>query len=777
MRSKTYRFRQVLFACMLIMTAPSITESAPSSSANCIECHATYCQAWESNRHGLSLRAFTPELASALLTPQQADIVIGTLRYRFHSNEQDGWIEERSDKSQLNYKILYMLGGKNILIFLTPLERGRLQLLPLAYHIREKEWFDNSAGVLPHGMPVPTGQPDWKKNSNLFNTDCFACHINSTSEFYNSQSDSYQPLDGEQGISCRSCHGPVDDHVQACRAEPAGHAPHDLKIISFKNASPDQINAICASCHAASTPLTASYTAGKPFFDFFDLKALESPLFFPDGKSFANTHVYTQFRMSPCAQSGQLQCLHCHTGGGAYRFNDPAQANDACLPCHKVRVDHVAEHTHHKAKNQGSMCISCHMPMIDLRGMKQTDHSMRPPIPAATIAYKSANACTLCHDKKNAAWADTQIRTWNKNDYQEPYLKSAQLVNAARSGDWTNLPDMLSYIENPKREEIAAASLIRLLRNCKDTRKWPVFINSLKNDSSPLVRSAAAGSLMESPMGDTAGVLFRALNDKYSLVRIRAVSIIALLSSQSLLPEFRPGFEKAFSEFTTMLTARPDDAQSYFNIGNLYLERRDTTRALAMYEQTLRLEPNNTQALINSAMAYYYLDQQPNAEKTLRRALKIDPNNAKAHLTLGFLLMEQNRIVEAETAFRAAIKHDPANAAAYYNLAVMFAGEKPNNSLEWCRKAHMIEPDDPKYAYTYAYYLNRSGKPELAIAILKKMVAKKVAHPETYALLADIFLKHNKTAEALKVYRSALENKNLSEDTRMGFMEQIRKLE
>ena len=123
---------------MLLMTAPGITGAAPSSSASCIECHATYCEAWELNRHGLSLRAFTPELASTLLTPQPADIVIGTLRYRFNSNEQDGWIEERSDKSQLNYKILYALGSKNILIFLTPLERGRLQLLPLAYHIKKK---------------------------------------------------------------------------------------------------------------------------------------------------------------------------------------------------------------------------------------------------------------------------------------------------------------------------------------------------------------------------------------------------------------------------------------------------------------------------------------------------------------------------------------------------------------------------------------------------------------------------------------------------------------
>ena len=75
------------------------------------------------------------------------EIAIGSFRYRFSSNEQDGWIEERSDSSQSNYKITFMLGGKNMLIFLTPLEKGRMQILPLAYNIHEKKWFDNSAGI------------------------------------------------------------------------------------------------------------------------------------------------------------------------------------------------------------------------------------------------------------------------------------------------------------------------------------------------------------------------------------------------------------------------------------------------------------------------------------------------------------------------------------------------------------------------------------------------------------------------------------------------------
>jgi len=762
----------LLFFFLFILTATGAAEAAGFSS--CTECHSSYCEAWQNTTHGSTLQPYTPEGAAALLTPQNGPITIGTLHYSFKSNDQNGWIEEKTDSSTSNYQITWLVGGKNIIAFLSTMGRGRLQLLPLAYNIRKKVWINNSA-MLPHGKTSDSG--DWKSSSGTFSTDCFSCHADTAVSFFTPQSDSYAALSKSPGISCSSCHGSADAHEQTARKAQAGGIFDDHQIFSFKTASPEQINDTCASCHSANIPLTAAYIPGKPFFDHFDLKGLENMAFLPDGRSLGDSHIFTQWRMSACAKSGKLQCLHCHTGGGAYRFNDPGQENNACLPCHKNRVGNAAAHTHHKSKSPGNICISCHMPMVELSGFEQTDHSLRPPLPSATRDFKSPNACTLCHDTKDITWADIKVSAWHADAYQTPYLKAGVLIKAARIADWTRLPAMLEYIENPKRDEITVVSLIRLLRVCNDARKWPVFINSLKNDPSPLVRSAAAGSLKGSPMGDTASALFAALNDKYALVRIRAVSMLAMLSSQELLPEYRPRFEKALNEFTTMLSDRPDDPGSYYNLGNLFLERRDFQKALAMYEQCLRLEPNNLQALLNCTMALYYSGQLPAAEQKLRSALKLQPNNPQAHVTLGMLLLEQKRPVEAEAAFRTAIKHDPSNAAAYFNLAVMKAAEKPKNSLEWCRKASELEPDNPKYAYTYAFYLNRAGKTPDAIALLKKMVDKQVPHPETYALLAQIHIKQNKKNEARAVYKKALANKAIPQETRMGFMEELQKLE
>ena len=63
--------------------------------------------------------------------------------------------------------------------------------------------------------------------------------------------------------------------------------------------------------------------------------------------------------------------------------------------------------------------------MTSFAQMRRSDHSMRPPTPAATIAFKSPNACNLCHPDQDAAWADQLVRQWHTEDYQAPVLQRA----------------------------------------------------------------------------------------------------------------------------------------------------------------------------------------------------------------------------------------------------------------------------------------------------------------------------------------------------------------
>jgi hypothetical protein len=48
-------------------------------------------------------------------------------------------------------------------------------------------------------------------------------------------------------------------------------------------------------------------------------------------------------------------------------------------------------------------------------------------------------------------------------DYQDPYLRRAELLARARRKDWSRLEETLAYLRFPDRDEVFSASLVRLL--------------------------------------------------------------------------------------------------------------------------------------------------------------------------------------------------------------------------------------------------------------------------------------------------------------------------
>ena len=77
---------------------------------------------------------------------------------------------------------------------------------------------------------------------------------------------------------------------------------------------------------------------------------------------------------------------------------------------------------------------------------------MLPPAPAATKAFKSPNACNLCHPDKSPEWADEWVKKWRPRDFQASIISRAILVDAARKRDWSKLPEMLDYVTGKNRE-------------------------------------------------------------------------------------------------------------------------------------------------------------------------------------------------------------------------------------------------------------------------------------------------------------------------------------
>jgi tetratricopeptide (TPR) repeat protein len=750
----------ILFAFISIAPAfarQSTRSSVYAGSASCRECHEKFYQLWSTSFHGLAMQPYTHELSKAKLTAQEKDIIIGKFRYRADISGETGYVIETSPKEKKKYKIEHVMGGKNVYYFLTLLEKGRLQTLPVAYDVNKKEWFDTAASGIRHFPGDEAEEPvNWKEWPYTFNTACYGCHVSQLSTNYNPKTDTYKTVWTEAGINCETCHGPGDDHNKIAKATPKGQPLKELKIVSTKTMTTEQRNHLCASCHAKTTaPLTVLYSPGEKFFDHYDLVTLDNPDYYRDGRDLGENYTYTSWMMSPCVKSGRLDCLHCHTSSGRYRFNEEGKENNVCMPCHEEHVKDSAAHTHHKADSPGNKCISCHMPMTEFARMKRSDHSMLPPTPAATIAFKSPNACNICHADKDAEWADKYVREWRKRDYQKPVLQRAELIDAARKRDWSKLQEMLNYIADKDHDEVFAASLIRLLRGNQDQRITKAMLTAMK-DPSPLVRSAAAESISAMPTKETFQALIEATGDDYRLVRIRAAAALSGFPNMRLTEKNARNLKKANSEYLASIMARPDQWTSYYNIGNYYLNRGEPKKAIASYSKALKLEPQAVMAMVNSSIAYSQLGKNDKVDNILQKALRIAPDNAAANFNMGLLKAEQKDLKSAEHYLKEALKHDPQMAQAAYNLCVLVSKDRINEAIMWCEKAVEIHPQEPKYAYTLSFMQQQKGDHESAIKTLDALIIRQPAYLDAYLLLAEIYEGQGNKEDAEKVYKRAL---------------------
>ena len=281
--------------------------------------------------------------------------------------------------------------------------------------------------------------------------------------------------------------------------------------------------------------------------------------------------------------------------------------------------------------------------------------------------------------------------------------------------------------------------------------------------------------------------MLKAVKDDYRLVRVRAAASMASIAPQQLqvmvdgsllINDLRQDFERAMTELIEGMTARPDHYASHYNLGNIYMEQGKIEQALASYQTSIKLRPDFIPSYVNIAFAYNARGQNEKAEQSFQEALKREPDNVLIRTNLALLLGEMGRLREAESAFRKVLAIDPNSAIAAYNLAVILAEKQPQESLSFSKKAFRLRPDNPQYAYTYAFYLHKFDKTDEAIGVLQGMVDGQTSYADAYIMLGQIFEQKGKLKKAVDIYMKAAANKKLSQLQRRHFSsraEQIRR--
>ncbi len=647
----------------------------------CATCHEREYKAWKNSDHARAWRKLSKEDEAAFCG--QTLRAHGT-ELRF-TRAADGQPMIQDLGSGKEYRVDSAAGTRPFVQYLVKGERGIIQCPSAAWDVERREWFDTvaeDARLLKEGLAErrPGDWGHWQGRGMTWNSQCATCHMTDYRKNYNAAEDSYTSTWREGGVTCVECHA-ISDKEKKPNGRP-------IRRNKGKVMTPRQYADGCASCHARREELRPGFRKGDLFDDYFRLELpLAEGIFWPNGMQRDECYTETGMRLSPMGRAG-VTCLDCHDSHGN-ALRRPAGDNSLCLHCHgtgrevngtKPPVIDMATHTPCPQDSKGALCVECHMPESGYMARDaRRDHSFNSPDPALSEELGTPNACTMCHQGKDNAWAAAAMeKTYGKTLKLEKYRPRTRAIAAAMRGEG-NTADLLAAYRtetNPTWQ----ATLMELMAREELTEELLDEARAAATSATPLLRAAAASVLAEEAP--------QLLEAPVRVVRHAAAwaQLPALVAAESPHPALleleetlrhQADHPAAAMQQATLSQARAAHARSMGDEAAAEAHEAETRRS---YERALSLDPASAAARMDYAV---YLARRGDALAALEQMLACTaahPDNAEAQYRLALILHELGHVQAACRALEKALLAEPAHqraAAALQALQQQAATETP----------------------------------------------------------------------------------------------------
>jgi tetratricopeptide (TPR) repeat protein len=261
-------------------------------------------------------------------------------------------------------------------------------------------------------------------------------------------------------------------------------------------------------------------------------------------------------------------------------------------------------------------------------------------------------------------------------------------------------------------------------------------------------------------------ILVAAAGDEIRLVRVSAAASLAGFLTNRFSASEKQVVSNATSEYIKSMVARPDDWSSHYNLGIYHQNQGNANKALNAYETAARLYPESLMPFINSSVLYSYIGNQAKAEENLKKVLEIDPDNEAASLNLGLLLAEQGKCRKRKVRYllhsmpiQNKLLQPTTSVLLFHNAAV-------DEAVQYAKIAAEARPEEPKYAYTLAYYQLENNQKTEAEKTLKKLIADHPLYLNAVSFLADIYMRDGRTKKCRHFMNKRLKQKGIPEQDR-----------
>ncbi|MCA9544080.1 MAG: ammonia-forming cytochrome c nitrite reductase subunit c552, partial [Myxococcales bacterium] len=544
---------------------PTTTPDGRVGSAECQACHPKEHAEWAKSAHAHNMARPTPQTVVGDFN--DVTYVFKGTTSRMYTRDGKYLMDHTDvDGETGTYEVAWVLGIMRHQAYLFAEPDGRLQVLPTYWNLEEKSWRDSVEGPVQdwHGGAVPSShQEHWRNFGRTYNRACMECHASFPEKGYDAETNRYTSAFDPQ-ISCEACHGPGGEHVRVWRTlDGTGDPMRKLDRLDLR-ASIE----VCTPCHARKRVYAPNPVPGEPFADSFAPDVWQQGTFFVDGRSSTLNYRWVDYLQNRCMDrtARKMDCGTCHPPHDLHSVKDATvvESNAICTTCHLGQKTRLTAHTHHAPESEGSRCIGCHMPKMDLQlRMTVRDHTISSPLPSLTAAYQVPNACTQCHADEDVPWAEGYVQAWygaqpSYQRYKASMHERAEVLTQAFAGRPPVAP-LVAWLDNPGLNVVQRASAAQFLALALgDPRALAALLRHVE-DADPLVRYYAVRAVGAFQTPAALNAVRKALADPHLTVRVAAFETLMFLDP-GVLTSPEPITAKARADFDLRRTlVRVDD--------------------------------------------------------------------------------------------------------------------------------------------------------------------------------------------------------------------------
>ena len=691
----------------------------------CIECHEEAYQLWLGSDHDNAMDVANEQTVVGDFN--DAEFERNGVTSRFYKKGETYFVYTEGPNGELGeFEVRYTFGIEPLQQYLVPFPGGRLQALSIAWDSDDQRWFY----LYPDAEFAADDWLHWTRNGQNWNGMCAECHSTNLQKGYDAETQTFNTTWSELDVSCEACHGPGSTHVAWAEIDPMARPEvegYELVVQTTGMESRQHVE-MCMPCHSRRSEID-DYDHGQEDPLQITVPALlDEGLYHPDGQIQDEVYVWGSFVQSKMYQN-DVRCGDCHD---VHSLALHEEGNKLCLQCHQAASYDVYEHHFHQkiyegVPSDGALCIKCHMPeqpfmVIDERA----DHSLRVPRPDLSLETGAPNACNQsgCHDDQTVQWSVDAFTDWygkaRKSHYGSVFAAARALEPGADEG-------LRMLAEDDLYPIIVRATALDALQGYPGEETARVVRRALNSDEALLRHTAATGVTAATPeeLVEQLGPL---LFDAVKAVRIRAASLLAGVGREYFTAYQRDALDEAMAEYVRAMEASLDFAASGLNLGNLYTELRDLTKAEKYYRAAIEVDDLFFPAKMNLAVLLSQQGLNSDSERLLREVLEAYPEQYDTAYSLALLLVGLGRSEEALPFLARASDGMPERARVHYNYGLLLA--QLGNDAEAERALNKaLEQESQSIDYLYAlidFYYRRGRKAE-ALALTDQLIA---AHPE-----------------------------------------------